>query len=62
MKTIFQNPLETGYGSEIFKDARTMLAVETEWNTVVRRSVLKKTICQVIYALVITIYVSSTSL
>lgn len=62
MKTIFQNPLETGYGSEIFKDARTMLAVETEWNTVVRPSVLKKTICQVIYALVITIYVSSTSL
>ena len=61
MKTIFQNPLETGYGSEVFKDARTMIAVETEWNTVVRPSVVKKTICRVIYAMIITIYVSSTN-
>ena len=57
MKAIFENPLETGYDSEIFKDARTLLAVETEWNTVVRPTVVKRLIYQVVYALLLTWYV-----
>ena len=56
MREIFQNPVEEGYDSEIFQDPRTILAVNTEWDSVVKPQRLVRWFYHFIFTVFMTLY------